>query len=128
MYWNCLFTRALSASSFHTYEKDPSTVLRRQETGFGALPKDPHHFVLEHKDTLERFYILKSSSVYKLQTDGSLIAEDLYPMAQYAQSGLRLQFNKQITKEEANLRGQPIFPIKYMRDELEKATKVFQNG
>jgi len=48
------------------------------------------HFVLEHKDTLERFYILKSSSVCKLQKDGCLIAEDLYPMAQYAQSGLRL--------------------------------------
>lgn len=59
------------------------------------------HFVLEDLGTGERFYILKSSSDYKLQADGTLTAENLHPLAQYAPVCLRLHFNKQLPKQQA---------------------------
>lgn len=86
------------------------------------------HFLLEDLDTLEHFYILKSSSNYKLVTDRTLTAEDLYLMAQHAMVALRLHFNRQITKEQADIWDVPIFPIEYMRDELEKVAMDFSKA
>jgi hypothetical protein len=86
------------------------------------------HFILEDIDSGEVFYVLKSASDYTIQTDGTLTAEELYPIVEHAQECLRSEFNKQIPQEQVALWDLPIFPIDAMREDLETIAHAFSNA